>query len=101
METVTVTPTFRRDADGNQPPDGTPYDLEAKAVAPGNQLLAWEIGRDIANVQYTAFFQHDIPTETGHRINVRGDELTAYVHRWRSPWTDRIGVAVLAHGASD
>lgn len=97
-ETVTVTPTFGYNDDGDPIPDGTPFDLTPKFIAPGNTLREFGVGGDLEQADFTVFLAI---TDRGKvkdndRIDVRGNDCYARVQDWVSPRTKRGIVAVLA-----
>lgn len=97
-ETVIVTPTFGYDDDGEPRPDGTPFSLTPKFVAPGNTLREFGVGGDLEQADFTVFLEL---TDRGkvkddYRIEVRDKDCFARVQDWVSPRTGRGIVAVLA-----
>ncbi|MDB2211827.1 hypothetical protein [Mycobacteroides abscessus] len=97
-ETVIVTPTFGYDDDGEPRPDGTPFPLTPKFVAPGNTLREFGVGGDLEQADFTVFLEL---TDRGkvkddYRIEVRDKDCFARVQDWVSPRTGRGVVAVLA-----
>lgn len=97
-ETVIVTPTFGYDDDGDPRPDGTPFPLTAKFVAPGNTLREFGVGGDLEQAEFTVFLElTDLgKVKDGYRIEVRDKDCFARVQDWVSPRTGRGVVAVLA-----
>lgn len=97
-ETVTVTPTFGYDDYGDPKPDGTPFPLTAKFIAPGNTLREFGVGGDSEHAEFTVFLEL---TDRGKvkdddRIEVRDKDCFARVQDWVSPRTGRGVVAILA-----
>lgn len=98
-ETVTVTPTFGYDDNGDPKPDGTPFPLTPKFIAPGNTLREFGVGGDLEQADFTVFLElTDLgKVKDDDRITVRGNEnLYARVQDWVSPRTGRGVVAILA-----
>ncbi len=100
-ETVTITPFADRDADGNPVSAGAAYSLTAKAVAPGNTMLAYRTGGDVEEADFTVFLPLGSVINDNDLIMVRGKKCSARVQVWDSAWnTGRGGVVVLAKAVS-
>lgn len=103
-ETVTVTPRFERDDDGNPVAAGTPVPLEAFAVAPGNTTIAYTQSGDVDNVAFTVFFQAAVAVKDGDLIEVRGKPCNARIQAWpENPYHPSIphgGFVVLAQSVT-
>jgi hypothetical protein len=108
-ETVTITPAGGRDSDGDPVEDGTPFDVRAMEVAPGNTLLRFGIGGDLDTVDFTVFLplrirdgeEYVSTTEKMTEdfwIHVRGRDCRGRAQEWNSG--GRGGIAVLAHSAT-
>jgi hypothetical protein len=96
-ETVTVTPRFDNDLNGDPVADGVPYTLTARAVAPGNTMISYGAGGDLDDVEFTVFLPLGSVISNGYKITVRGRDCVARVQVWDSAWnTGRGGVIVLA-----
>lgn len=108
-ETVTITPGGTElNADGDPVTAGSPIELTAMEIAPGNVLIRWGVGGDLTDVNYTVFLPLRVRTDpdtwaetstlvhTGDEIEVRGDRCTALVQLWSSQRGRRGGLAVLA-----
>jgi hypothetical protein len=95
-ETVTVTPRSDRDDDGNPVPNGSPVDLKARAIAPGNTTVRYTESGNVDNVAFTVFLHLGAAVKDGDLIRVRNQTCVARVQEWRSPWSNRGGVVVLA-----
>lgn len=109
VETVTVTPRFGQNSDGDPIPDGDPFTLTPLEIAPGNTALQYGAGGDLDDVEFTVFLPLLMwrgPVETyvhtdelikdDYGITVRGRDCTARVQVWRSQRSGRGGVVVLA-----
>jgi hypothetical protein len=99
-ETVTVTPRFERDDDGNPVADGTPVDLEAFAVAPGNTTITYTNAGDVDDVAFTVFFQTPVAISDGDLIVVRGKPCNARIQLWENPYQTHGGFVVLAEATT-
>lgn len=101
IETVTVTPTGGGlDSDGNPTTTGSPVVLPTIAVAPGNTLLSLGIGGDLDDVEFTVYMSLGSAVSDDDQITVRGKACRARVQEWRSPRTNRGGLAVLARSVT-
>lgn len=109
-ETVTVTPQSGTNSDGDPMPAGTPFDVVAMEIAPGNTLLRYGIGGDLDNVDFTAYLPLRVKTAVDadyqttvsaltddFRILVRGRDCLGRVQEWNS--SGQGGVVVLCHSA--
>lgn len=109
-ETVRIIPQGGRNSDGDPLPAGTPFDLVAWEIAPGNTLLRYGIGGDLDSVDFTAFlplrcrvavdadWQTTVSALTDDfRILVRGRDCFGRVQEWNS--SGQGGVVVLCHSA--
>lgn len=101
-ETVTITPTFGYNSGGDPLPDGTPFDLAPKFIAPGNTLREFGAGGDLEEAEFTVFLElTDLgKVKDDDRIGVRGKDCFARVQDWVSPRTHRGVVAILAKSAT-
>jgi hypothetical protein len=99
-ETVTVTPRFGLDSDGNPVADGTPGDLEAFAVEPGNSTITYTNAGDVDNVAFTVFFQAAVAIKDDDLILVRGKPCNARVQLWENPYATHGGFVVLAESVT-
>lgn len=100
-ETVTVTPTGGGlDSDGNPVTAGSPVVLPTLAIAPGNTLLTWGVGGDLDDVEFTVYMVLGSAVSDDDQITVRGKQCRARVQEWRSPRTNRGGLAVLARAVA-
>lgn len=115
IETVTVTPLFGTNDDGDPVPPGSPLVLTPIAIAPGNTSLAFGRGGDQDSVEFTVYFRLTtyrvennalVLTNTAdviaddYGIRVRGRDCLTRVRVWRSPRTDRGGVEVLCRSVT-
>ncbi|SCX05968.1 hypothetical protein [Mycolicibacterium fluoranthenivorans] len=109
-ELVTITPQAGRNTDGDPQPAGTPFDLFALEVAPGNTLLRFGVGGDLDSVEFTAYlplrrripdtsdYQSTVEALTDNfRILVRGRDCAGRLQEWNSGGQG--GVVVLCHSA--
>ncbi|SLF39495.1 hypothetical protein [Mycobacteroides abscessus] len=101
-ETVTVTPTFGYDNSGDPKPDGAPFELTPKFIAPGNTLREFGIGGDLEQTEFTVYLAISDrgKVKDNDKVHVRGKDCFARVADWVSPRTNRGIVAVLAIGAT-
>lgn len=99
-ETVTVTPRFERDDDGNPVTNGTPAVLEAFAVAPGNTTIAYTRAGDVDDVAFTVYFQEPAAIKDGDLIVVRGKPCNARIQLWVNPYHAHGGFVVLAESTT-
>lgn len=99
-ETITVTPQSGYDSDGNPLPAGDPVTLTTLGIAPGNTVLTYGIGGDLDDVQFTVYLELGSAIADDDQITVRGKDCRARVQEWRSPWTNRGGLAVLARSTT-
>lgn len=110
-ELVTITPDAGLDAKGNPQPGGTPFEVSALEVAPGNTLLAYGIGGDLDSVEFTVYLPLrirmgdpavwtavDEAATQNFSILVRGRYCRGRVQRWESG--GRGGIAVLCTSAT-
>lgn len=95
-----VTPQSGYDNDGNPIDPGDPVVLQTLAIAPGNTLLSFGIGGDLDDVAFTVYLKLDSPIVDDDTITVRDKECRARVQEWRSPRTNRGGLAVLARATT-
>jgi hypothetical protein len=99
-ETVTVTPRSDRDDDGNPVANGSPVTLSARAIAPGNTTVRYTESGNVDNVAFTVFLRLGAAVKDGDLIKVRNQTCVARVQEWRSPWSNRGGVVVLAESVT-
>lgn len=101
-ETVTVTPLFSNDDDGNPVPPGTPVVLTPIAIAPGNTTRQFGEGGDLDAAEFTVYLSlaDESKIADDYGIHVRGKDCFARVQVWRSPRTSRGGVVVLCKSAT-
>ncbi|MCV7205303.1 hypothetical protein H7J71_25185 [Mycolicibacterium peregrinum] len=101
-ETVTVTPLFGNDDDGNPVPAGTPVVLTPIAIAPGNTTRQFGEGGDLDAAEFTVFLKlaDEAKIADDYQIEVRGKTCLARVRVWRSPRTGRGGIEVLCRSAT-
>lgn len=99
-ETVTITPRTGRDSRGDLPADGTPFDLRANEVAPGNTARRFGVGADLSTVAFTVFLplRDKGRVLDGYQIRVRETDLAARVQVWESG--GRGALIVLAYVAT-
>lgn len=108
-EQVTVTPIAGRSAKGDPGPAGTPFDVQALDVAPGNTMLRFGIGGDLKTVDFTVYLPLRIRIGADYFrtvekltddfwITVRGRRYNGRHQEWSSG--GRGVVAVLAHSAT-
>lgn len=109
-ELVTITPQASKNHDGDPQPAGTPFDVVAMEVAPGNTLLRYGIGGDLDSVEFTAYlplryrnpdtdaYQPTREALTNNfRILVRGRDCAGRLQEWNSGGQG--GLVVLCHSA--
>ena len=101
-ETVLVTPRHPRDANGDEPAAGSPYSLTPLAVAPGFTNRRFGDVGDVDEVAFTVYLAlaDEAKIADNYGIRVRGRDCLARVQVWRSPWSGRGGVVVLAKTAA-
>jgi hypothetical protein len=101
-ETVTVTPLFGMDDNGNPKPAGVPVVLTPIAIAPGNTALSFGEGGDQDVAEFTVYLQlsDESKVKDDDQIEVRNHTCLARVRVWRSPRTGRGGVEVLCRSAT-
>jgi hypothetical protein len=99
-ETVTVTPQSGLDKHGNPIDAGDPVVLPTLAIAPGNTLQTPGLGGDLDDVQFTVFLELGSAIADDDEILVRGKTCRARVQEWRSPWSERGGLVVLAQSST-
>lgn len=101
-ETVTVTPLFEMDADGNPVPPGTPVMLTPIAIAPGNTTRQFGDGGELEAAEFTVYLRlaDEAKIADDYQVDVRGKTCLARVQVWRSPRTGRGGVVVLCRAAT-
>ena len=112
-ETVTVTPLFGMDDDGDPVPAGLPFVLAPRVIAPGNTSLMFGRGGDQDTVEFTVYFDlKSYRPDTGvwvttadvisddYGIKVRGADCLARVRVWRSPRSTLGGVEVLCRSVT-
>ena len=101
-ETVQVTPRYPRDTNGDSLPDGAPYSLTPLAIAPGNTMRRFGDGGDLEEADFTVYLNlADEPKiADNYGIRVRGRDCYARVQVWKSPWSGRGGIVVLAKAPS-
>lgn len=112
-ELVTITPLGGGDSDGNPRPAGTPFQLAALEVAPGNTLLRYGIGGDLDTVEFTVFLPLRVRAQVGPNwiwqsvetkltksfaVDVRGRRCTGRAQVWNSGGQG--GIAVLCLSAT-
>ena len=113
MQTVTVTPRFPNDTNGDPVADGDPIELTPLEIAPGNTVLRYGFGGDLDDVEFTVFFpllvwrgagegyvHADELIKDGYGISVGDRNCTARVQKWQSQRSGRGGLVVLAHSAT-
>ena len=112
-ETVTVTPLFGMDDDGDPVPPGLPIVLTPRVIAPGNTSLTFGRGGDQDTVEFTVYFDlrsyrpdtnawvttADVISDD-YRIRVRDSDCLARVRVWRSPRSSLGGVEVLCRSVT-
>ena len=98
--TVTVTPTFGLDSDGNPVANGTPVPLQAFAVAPGNTTITYTNAGDVDNVAFTVFFQAAVAIKDDDLIEVRDKVCKARIQLWENPYAPHGGFVVLAESTT-
>ena len=54
-ELVTIIPRTGLNSSGDPADDGTPFDLRALEVAPGNTAARFGVGADLSDVNFTVF----------------------------------------------
>ncbi|TXH18709.1 MAG: hypothetical protein E6R06_26070 [Mycobacterium sp.] len=101
-ETVTVTPKYPVDANGDHPPDGAPYTLTPLEIAPGNTMRQFGTGGDLEDAEFTVFLPlaDEAKIADDYGIKVRGHDCFARVQVWRSQRSGRGGIVVLAKSPS-
>jgi hypothetical protein len=99
-EIVTVTPRFEKDDDGNPVADGTPFNLDAFGVAPGNSTITYTNSGDVDNVAFTVFFRQAVNIKDGDLILVRGKSCNARIQLWENPYHTHGGFVVLAQSTT-
>ncbi|AMU39239.1 hypothetical protein A3N99_02815 [Mycobacteroides abscessus] len=101
-ETITVTPKFDDDDNGDPVPDGAPFDLTPKFIAPGNTLREFGNTGDLEKADFTIYLhiRDRGKVKDNYAIDVRGKNCFARVADWVSPRTSRGIVAVLAKSAT-
>jgi len=102
-ESVTVTPRFGLDDDGNPIADGTPVVFEAFAVAPGNTTITHTDAGGVDNVAFTVFFLSAVAIKDDDLIEVREKSCNARVQLWENPWPAALpigGVVVLCESTT-
>lgn len=112
-ERVTITPLGGLNTNGDPRSDGTPFDLVAWEVAPGNTLLQYGIGGDLDTVEFTVFLPLRIRAQVGadwlwqpvidkltdsFAVDVRGRHCIGRAQEWNSG--GRGGLAILCHSAT-
>lgn len=108
-EQVTITPTGKRTAKGDPGTPGTPFDVLALEVAPGNTMLRFGVGGDLDTVDFTVYLPLRIRIGPDYfrtvekltddfAIDVRGRRYLGRHQEWSSG--GRGVVAVLAHSAT-
>lgn len=101
-ETVTVTPLFGNDNDGNPIDPGTPVVLTPIAIAPGNTTRQFGEGGDLDEAEFTVYLRlaDADKVKDDDRVEVRSRTCLARVQVWRSPRTGRGGVVVVCRSAT-
>lgn len=99
-ETVTVTPRFGLDSDGNPVADGTPVTMQAFAVAPGNTTITYTNAGDVDNVAFTVFFTAAVAIKDDDLIVVRDQPCNARIQLWENPYHAHGGFVVLAQSTT-
>jgi hypothetical protein len=80
-ESVVITPTNGRDADGDPIGDGSPITLKA-LVAPGNSVFQFGTGGDMESADFTVFFPLGTVLPEEFRVSVRGVNGVGRVQKW-------------------
>lgn len=100
-ESITVSATGGGyDNKGNPLPTGTPVTIPTLGIAPGNTAQEFSTGGDLDSVEFTVYLELDSPINDNDLITVRGKECRARVQEWRSPYTNRGGLVVLAESVT-
>lgn len=94
-ETVTITPQFGRDDDGNPVPPGDPITLTPFAIAPGNTTVQFTDAGNVDSADFTVYFMPapDAEVKDGDLIEVRDRLCTARVRLW--DWEGISGLEIL------
>lgn len=95
MERVTRVRSATRD-ENDDPVAGSEAPLYAVAVSPGSSANNKDRGRNGNKVAYTLFFWGATDLVDGDKIRVRGSLCETVILDWRSPYTGRQGLEVLA-----
>ena len=82
------------------PVDTTVVPLSPHAIEPGSSDEFRELGRNGESVAYTLYFVGVADVRNDDVLNIRGDEYAVRVLDWRSPYTSRRGLVVLASNES-
>ena len=88
-ELVTVTPKFGRDDSGQPLPDGTPFDVVARAVTPGNTAKRLGVSGEQEEADFTVVFDVAAAVKDGDAVTVRGRRGLARVSTFLEEWADR------------
>lgn len=99
-ETVTITPTFGRDDDGNPIANGTPVVVAPIAVAPGNTTVQFTDSGNVDSADFTVYFRLGVSVKDGDLIEVRDRDCIARVQEWVNPYANHGGVVVLCRSAT-
>jgi hypothetical protein len=98
-ETVTITPTFGLDSDGNPVDAGDPVQAQA-LVAPGNTAFQYGATSDTDTTDFTLYLPIDTEVKDDDLIEVRGRTCTARVREWHSMRTTRAKLEVLCRSTT-
>jgi hypothetical protein len=93
-ETVTITPRFPRDDDGNPVDNGDPFDAKA-LVAPGNTTAQFTDSGNIDSADFTLYMKHGVAIKDGDLVHVRDRDCDARLMTWRTSETARRGGIVV------
>lgn len=98
-ETVTVTPLFGMDGNGDPIPPGAPVVLTPIVVAPGNTMWQPNEGGELDEAEFTVYLQlADAPkVADNYGIEVRGRDCLTRVRVWNA---NPGGVEVLCRSAT-
>lgn len=94
-ETVTITPTFGRDDDGNPIDNGDPFVVTPLVIAPGNTTVQFTDSGNVDSADFTVYLTLGTVVKDGDLIAVRDRDCVARVQKWVSPRTHRGVIAVV------